>query len=233
MANLVVADTPDDVAEQGARWLADRAEEAVRERGRFDVALSGGTTPRALYKTVARLPLPWASVHLWFADERCVAPDDPESNFAMVRAAIGDDVPATLHRMEAERDDLATAAAAYGAALPAVLDAMVLGMGEDLHTCSLFPNRDWSRSVGARCLHVPDSPKPPADRLTLTTDVIINARALLVVVTGAGKAAALATALEGPERPDLYPVHLARGGTWLVDRAAAAALTSQSESSHG
>ena len=221
-----------EVAAVGARWLAEQARAAVSARGRADLALSGGLTPRPLYHALARADLPWRQIHVWWADERCVDPDDVESNYAMVKTALLDEVPAVVHRMEAERPDRQAAAAAYAAALPDVLDAMLLGMGEDLHTCSLFPGpgRDWSRPVGTKVIYVADSPKPPPERLTVTPDVIAAARALLVVVTGADKAESVALALEGPERPDLYPIHLARRATWLLDTGAAAKLE---ETSHG
>jgi 6-phosphogluconolactonase len=159
-----------------------------------------------------------------------VPPDDEDSNYAMVAAALLDHVPAVAHRMEGERPDHAAAAADYAAALPDALDAMLLGMGEDLHTCSLFPGTDWSRPVGKKVIYVADSPKPPPERLTVTPDVLAAARALIVAVTGAGKAEQVVRALEGPERPDRYPVHLARRGTWLLDTAAAAKLE---ETPHG
>jgi 6-phosphogluconolactonase len=152
----------------------------------------------------------------------------------MVRAALLDRVPAVGHRPEAERPDRAAAAAAYGAALPAALDAMVLGMGEDSHTASLFPGRAFDAPPGARVVAVAGAPKPPPERLTVTPAVIAAARALLVIVTGAGKAGPVARALEGPDRPDLYPVQLARRGTWLLDPAAASALSAPpKESPHG
>src|SRR5262249_13903806 len=139
------------------------------------------------------------------------------------RLALLDHVPAAVHRMEGERDPDA-AAAAYAAALPDVLDAILLGMGEDLHTASLAPCVDWTRPTGKKVIHVSGFPKLPPDRITITPDVIGAARALIVAVTGAGKAAQVALALNGPSDPECYPIHLARRGTWLLDRAAAAQL---------
>jgi len=220
MAELVVVGAA-ELPAIGARWLAERAHAAIAARGRFDVALAGGSTPRPIYETLATMDLPWSQIHVWFGDERCVPPDHPDSNYRMARLALLDRVPAVAHRMEADRPDREAAAAEYAAALPDVLDAMLLGMGEDLHTASLVPGVDWGRPVGKKVIHVTGFPKPPPDRLTVTPDVIARARAILVAVAGAGKAGQVALALTGPSRPDLYPIHLARRATWLLDRAAA------------
>src|SRR5262249_48745168 len=222
MADLVIVDAA-ALPAVGARWIAERATAGVTARGRADVALSGGTTPRPIYEALAGMGPPWPKIHIWFADERCVPPDHHDSNYRMARLALLDHVPAVVHRMEGERDPEA-AAAEYGAALPDVLDAILLGMGEDLHTCSLAPGVAWTRPPGKKVIHVTGFPKRPPDRITITPDVIEAARALIVAVTGAGKAPQVALALEGPTDVKRYPIHLARRGTWLLDRGAAAQL---------
>jgi len=222
MADLVIVDAA-ALPAVGARWIAERATAAVTARGRADVALSGGTTPRPIYEALAGMELPWPKIHIWFADERCVPPDHHDSNYRMARLALLDHVPVVVHRMEGERDPDAVAAE-YAAALPDVLDAILLGMGEDLHTASLAPGVDWTRPTGKKVIHVTGFAKPPPDRITITPDVIDAARALIVAATGAGKAAQVALALNGPPDPKRYPIHLARRGTWLLDRAAAAQL---------
>ena len=229
MTRLTTCPDAETVAERAARHVERAVERALAERGAAHVALSGGTTPGRTYELLgggaggggcaAGLP----DVEWWFADERCVPPDHADSNYRMVRLALLDHVPAVVHRIEGERDPDA-AAADYAAALPDVLDAMVLGMGEDLHTASLAPGVDWSRPTGQKVLHVSGFAKPPPDRITVTPDVIAAARALLVAVTGAGKAAQVALALDRPPEPQRYPIHLARRATWLLDRAAAAQL---------
>jgi 6-phosphogluconolactonase len=222
MAELVIVEAA-ALPAVGARWIAERAVAAVAARGRFDVALSGGTTPRPIYEALAGMELPWPKIHVWFADERCVPPDHHDSNYRMARLALLDHVPAVVHRMEGERDP-DVAAADYDAALPDVLDAILLGMGEDLHTASLAPGVDWTRPTGKKVIHVSGFAKPPPERITVTPDVIDAARALIVAVSGAGKAPQVALALEGPAHPERYPIHLARRGTWLLDRAAAAQI---------
>src|SRR5215831_5336093 len=147
-------------AARGGRRRLDR--EAGRARGRFDMALNGGNTPRPVYEALAQKRLPWPQMHFWFGDERCVPPDHPDSNYRMAHEALLAHVPAVVHRMEAERADREAAAAEYAAALPEVLDLIHLGMGEDLHTASLFPGR--VSPPGKRVFHVTESPKPPPDR---------------------------------------------------------------------
>jgi 6-phosphogluconolactonase len=216
MAQLVIAD---DWVEAGARWIAERAPRSI--------ALAGGGTPRPIYERLATLDLPWAEMHFYFGDERCVPPDHPDANYRMARAALFDRAPippGNVHRMEAERPDREAAARAYEAVLPPALDVIVLGMGEDLHTASLFPGGAWLNATGRRVLYVADAPKPPPERLSITPEVIAAARALLVVAAGAGKADQVARALTGPARPDRFPIHLARRATWVLDRAAAAKL---------
>lgn len=230
MAIPVIVDST-ELAQTGADWIAGRARAAVASRGRFDVALAGGSTPRPIYEALAGLDLPWRQLHIFFSDERCVPLTHPDSNYRMARLALFGQVPipaANIHPMTCTPGPY-TAAARYAALLPTPLDLIVLGMGEDLHTASLFPGVDWSKPVGVAVVAIENAPKPPAERLTLTPDAIQAARELLVVVTGAGKAQQVALALTGPERPDRYPIHLARRATWLLDRAAAAQLE---ESSH-
>src|SRR5262249_62121025 len=116
-------------------------------------------------------------------------------------------------------------AAEYAGGLPQAFDAMVLGMGEDGHTASLFPGHDWSRPVGRRVIVVTGAPKPPPCRLSVTPEVIWAARARLVLATGASKAPQIARALDEEADAAPYPLHMVRGATWLLDRAAASLLS--------
>jgi 6-phosphogluconolactonase len=225
VASVQIVDTA-DVPRAGATWMAERIREALAARGTASMALSGGNTPRPVYAELATLPIAWDRVHVFFADERCVPPDDPESNFRMVREELLDRVGAAhVHRMLGEWEDHEAAAAEYAKELPDALDLIVLGIGEDGHTGSLFPGHDWSRPTGRKVIAVSGSPKPPPHRLSITPDVIWAARARLVLVTGAGKARPVHDALEGDVLPSLHPVQTARDATWLLDRAAASLLS--------
>jgi 6-phosphogluconolactonase len=225
--DLVVAGDEADLALRAAEWLAQAVREAVARRGRCSLALSGGSTPRPAYERLAALAgVPWDAVEIYFGDERAVPPADPHSNYRMAREALLDrlpQAPAAVHRMEAEDADREAAAARYAARLPAALDLLVLGMGPDGHTASLFPGSPALRETERKVVPA-RAPVPPHDRLTVTPPVIEAARHVAVLVAGAAKAPLVARVLRGPWRPDELPAQLACGGTWLLDRAAAADL---------
>lgn len=224
---LIVTSTQ-EFAETAARWIAADIRRSVESRGGCALALAGGSTPRPVYSALAGLEVPWPSVHIFFGDERAVPPDDVASNFRMARASLLDllsQSPAGVHRMEAERADLSGAAREYAALLPARLDVVVLGMGEDGHTASLFPGdplvaRDGSEDAVA----VSHAPGGGPDRLTLTPSAIRDAHASVVLVSGASKAQRVVDALDGALDVARTPVQLARGGAWILDCAAAAGL---------
>jgi 6-phosphogluconolactonase len=165
-------------------------------------------------------------VELFFGDERAVPPSDARSNFHMAYETLLRHVaipPAGIHRMEAEHPDLEAAARAYDALLPERLDVLLLGIGEDGHTASLFPGAD-SLDVRDRRVVPAVSPVPPTNRLTITPPVIAGARRVLVIAAGSGKAAPVARALDAATDPREIPARLAREATWLLDDAAASCL---------
>ena len=198
---------------------------AVEARGRCDLALAGGSTPRRAYELLAARPLPWPQLHLWFGDERCVPPDHPDSNFGMASAALAavPIAPASFHRMRGEEPDRERAARDYERELPAALDLLLLGIGPDGHTASLFPGSPAVAETARRVVPV-IAPKPPPQRLTITPPVIESAREVLVLAVGAEKADAARRALRDEVEPAACPARLLRGATWLLDRAAAARL---------
>ncbi len=216
------------LARAAAARFACAFREAVADRGVFSVALAGGTTPRGMHLELcapAYDSLPWGAIEVYFGDERCVPPDDPESNCRAARAALLDPrriENARVRRIRGEADP-EQAAAEYDALLPARLDLVVLGVGEDGHTASLFPGSPALREAVRRVVAT-EGPKPPRRRITVTPAVLAAARGLLVLVAGAGKSAAVARALEGPEDPLAIPAGLARRGDWVLDRAAAGGL---------
>jgi 6-phosphogluconolactonase len=227
-APLVAADE-DELPRIAAAWLAEEVKQAVARGGRCALALSGGSTPRPAYERLAAEPgMPWDVVEVYFGDERAVPPTDPASNYRMAREALLDRVPipaARVHRMEADDPDLDAAAARYAALLPERLDVLVLGMGQDGHTASLFPGSPPVHEKERKVVPA-GAPVPPVHRLTITPPVIAAARRVAVLTAGMAKAPVVARVLRGPWRPEVLPAQLAREGTWILDRAAASALPS-------
>ena len=225
--SVQIFDTLPALEEASAKWLVSAIEQAVRARGACSVALSGGNTPRPILQRVAQAKLPWDKVEWFFVDERCVPPDSKDCNFKMAHEALFQParVPASrIHRMEGEHPDPDAAARDYEKGLPQTLDVIFLGCGEDGHLASLFPGFPQVEETARRVLSVDGSPKPPPKRLTLSAPVITGARQQLMVVTGKGKAHAVARALESDLPVLQVPSRMARGAAWMLDRDAAAEL---------
>ncbi len=171
--------------------------------------------------------VPWAAIDWYFGDERAVPPDHAESNYRAARETLFANRPealARVNRMPGEAADLEQAARDYGELLQDPLDVLLLGMGEDGHTASLFPGSPALRELSARVVVV-TGPKPPNPRLSITPPVIEAAREILLLASGVGKAEAIARALAGPLDVTAVPAQLARRGTWIVDREAAGRLS--------
>jgi 6-phosphogluconolactonase len=216
------------IANIAAQHIAAELVATIAKEGAVSLALAGGNTPRAIYEALAKIPgINWAAVSVYFGDERAVPPTDPDSNFQMAEAALFSRVallPANIHRIHGEDPDHDAAARAYDALLPASISIMILGIGEDGHTASLFPGSPALNERTRRVLPV-IGPKPPPQRLSVTPKVIEAAGLCIVIATGAGKADAVARALQGPLDIHATPSCLARSGLWLLDHAAAAKLT--------
>lgn len=235
---IVITETPDDLARAAANRFLDAADRALTVRGRFSVAVSGGTGPKKLFGLLAQPPysraVDWSAVHVFFADERYVPHAHPDSNVRLARETWLDHVPvpaANIQAMPTTDPSPETSAREYARTLAAFFggeprfDLMLLGMGPDGHTASLFPGRsDYPGWVAA----VHDSPKPPPVRLTLTLELINQSREILFLVAGADKAATVKAVLEPGEGGEPLPaarVEAVAGATvWLLDRAAAAEL---------
>jgi len=192
-----------ELADATASLLASLLDDALATRGAAHLALAGGTTPAGAYAQLR--PSRWDGVELWFGDERAVRPDDPQSNFAMVeRSLLGHAAGALVHRIEGERG-AEEAAERYDALLRerlgerVVLDIVLLGIGEDGHTASLFPASAALAERERAAVAVHGAPKPPPDRVSLTLPVLRAARACILLASGEGKAAALARVLAGPD----------------------------------
>ena len=241
----ILADA-DDLSRVAAEECVRLADEAVRRRGRFSVALSGGSTPKPLYRLLAaedggfRARVPWGRAHFFWGDERHVPLDHRDSNYRMAYEVMLSRVPVppgNVHRIPAENPDAAEAAAEYARTLRRFFDAaagrfprfdlVLLGMGSDGHTASLFPGTDAVHDR-AGLVAAPWVEKLGAHRITLTVPVLNEAACVIFLVSGEGKAEALRAVLEGPHQPDRFPAQLVRpregGLLFLADRAAARLL---------
>ena len=235
------------IAKRAAREFVQAAASAVREKNAFNVALAGGSTPKALYSLLVNDPalrsqIPWDKIHLFFGDERHVASDHPDSNFRMATEAMISKSPLKpeqVTRIKGEYPGTQQAALEYEEALREYFklkageyprfDLVLVGMGNEGHTLSLFPGtkalhadgriavRNW---IGKLC----------TERITLTAPAACNAAEIIFMVTGADKACALKSVLEGPHEPDQLPAQLLQPQNgkllWLVDAAAGSMLTS-------
>ena len=206
-----VLDTPDDVATAVAELVRAELDGGIRT-----LVLAGGSTPQRAYRLLRPGPA-WGRVAVLFGDERCVPPDDPESNYRMAREALLDRVsPATVHRMAGELGAeegarrYADVVEGYG-----TLDLVLLGVGPDGHTASLFPGAPELSADGAVC-PVHGAPKPPPDRISLTLPALRAARRVVIVVTGADKADAARRAERGEVPSGMVP-----GAEFILDAAAA------------
>jgi 6-phosphogluconolactonase len=226
------------VAQRTAEELLRALQAADAERGAAHVALSGGRTPTRTFALLADSRAPWDGVEVWFADERCVAPDDAQSNYRLVRESLLEPAgiaPERVHRMPGELGpepgasryaaELLAAAprSSPSAAGPPALDLIVLGIGEDGHVASLFPDAPaLAAGDESVCLGVRESPKPPPERITLSLSVLRAARRCLLVATGSEKAHAVAAMLGEPSSH--VPASLLRRErlTVILDDAAAA-----------
>lgn len=237
---LVVLPTPAALADESARRFADLARAAIQQHGRFSVALSGGSTPRAMHQRLAQPPLrdaiDWANVHIFWGDERFVAPDSEESSYRMARETLLDAVPipaANIFPIPTIGGTPASAANAYAETLAVQLgaetprfDLILLGIGPDGHTASLFPGHpEPSAPSDQLAIPVENAPKPPPTRISFTYKIINAAEHVLFAITGADKAEALQAVLRGPRNVAQLPaqgVNPASGSlVWLADAAAA------------
>lgn len=243
--------SPEQLADAVARHIVSCAAEAISIAGRFTFALAGGSTPRAAYWRLGTgelaHQLDWQRTHVLWGDERCVPPEDPRSNYRMAKEALLDRVPIPppqIHRIRGE-DDPEQAAAEYELELRALLnreqcpqpersegspDLVLLGLGDDGHTASLFPGRAAVHETERWVVAVP----PPAGnmwRVTLTPAVLNRARNVTFVVSGSTKAQRLEQVLQGPFTPGVLPAQAIRPLegrlTWMVDEAAGARLRSE------
>lgn len=242
---------PAALTEGAAREVASVVQDTVARRGACTIALAGGSTPRGLYETLSAEPyrsaVDWSRIRVCWGDERCVAPDHPASNYAMARELLLSRVPIPEQAVHRIRGELAPARAVseYDAALRRVtgealprLDLVLLGMGTDGHTASLFP--DTPNLLGERRLVVATvAPAEPRNRVSLTLRALNAARVVLFLVQGWEKASTLRQVIEARQaesRSRLPAAHVRPDHgllLWLVDRAAAAGIADRAAAREG
>lgn len=233
--HIQVVANPAAIAEAAAEKIISAAADAIPRRGGFSIALSGGSTPKTLFQLLATDPfskrIGWKNWHIYFGDERCVPPAHPDSNFRMASEALLDHVavPADhIHRMKGEIEP-EKAAMEYGQLLKqnfadGGLDVVLLGMGDDGHTASLFPHTAALVETHHRCV-ANYVEKLNAWRITMTAPFINRAGQIIVMVSGSAKAKRIEQALQGPPDPQNLPIQMIAPTdgqiVWLMDAAAA------------
>jgi 6-phosphogluconolactonase len=235
--------TPQELFASAAEEIFRATEEAIKEHGRFTIALSGGSTPKSLYNllaTNARIALPWDRMFFFWSDERHVGPTDPDSNYRMADEAMLSKVPVppgNIFRVPAENPDAAAVAQQYEQTILQFFnlkagqiprfDLILLGLGPDGHTASLFPGtaglNENSKLVIANWVE-----KLKTSRISFTLPLLNAAECVAFLVSGTDKATVLKTVLEGDAPGEQYPAKLVRPANgkliWFVDRAAASGL---------
>lgn len=211
----------DAVARDAADRILSTAVDAIETRGIFRIVLAGGTTPEKTYRLLAGADADWRAWHIYFGDERCLPADDAERNSLMAAEAWLDHVPVPAENVYAIPAELGAAEAArrYDAVISDAIpfDVVLLGMGEDGHTASLFPGQRHAATERVHAVH--DAPKPPPDRVSLSSEVLGNAQQVLILVAGASKQETVA----GWRRGEALPVAGITGRNGvdvLLDRAA-------------
>lgn len=249
---LKIFESPEEVARASAQHFVKQCRESVDRSNGFTVALSGGSTPKRLYELLAdpaepfRDQIAWNETHFFFTDERHVPPDHPDSNYRMVNEALFSRAPVpkqNVHRIRAENPSAQEAAEEYevemhrsfGEAIPA-FDLILLGLGEDGHTASLFPHSPALKET-RRLVVAPWVEKFNAYRITLTLPVLNNGSSVVFLVTGPSKAEILREVIKTDKKPDLYPAQAVSPTSgevsWFIDKAAARLCSINNSSNAG
>lgn len=236
----------DELSDSAKQSFIEIADEAIRARGRFLTVLSGGNTPMKLYEKLAQENLDWTRVHIFWGDERCVSVDDSGNNYGMAKKVLFDkiDIPGSnIHRIIADpstdskqRLEPAEASLQYALTLRQFADAplawprfdlVLLGMGDDGHTASLFPGSPVDVHTPTLAVTANYQGRP-TNRVTLTPMVFNQAREIWFLVTGSSKAETLRKVLKGEYKPDVYPaqrIQPVNGNlVWMIDEAAGSLL---------
>lgn len=214
-------DTAEEVAEAACQRILRAADSAINMRGSFHLVLAGGTTPQRAYELLAQGEADWSHWHLYFGDERCLPRNHPERNSQMAEQALTSKVPIPteqIHPIPAELGaELAAEHYAQSIASHLPFDLVLLGMGEDGHTASLFPRQEQTLNTLTVAVH--NAPKPPAERVSLNYPALGNCRALLFLITGEEKRDAVAQWRGGTSLP-VSLIQPLESGEVLIDQAA-------------
>jgi 6-phosphogluconolactonase len=236
---LEIAENSQAAANACAAWMLEELRHVLASAPVARIAISGGSTPKLMFSTLARTPFQWTKVHIFWVDERCVPPTDPQSNYKLALETFLEpaEIPAAnIHRIAGELNpaqaaeryvkDIRAAFAIGDGELPA-FDVVHRGLGPDAHTASLFPGEPLigDRQGIAAAVHVE---KLNSDRVTLLPGVLLAAKKTVILAAGEDKAAPLFQVLRGPEDPFQFPCQLgtrdAQNAVWFIDRAAASRL---------
>ncbi len=240
MTNIRVAPDAATLARMAANTIQELAHTAINQTGRFSIALSGGSTPKTLFQILAsdyQEKIDWENIYVFWGDERCVPPDDADSNYKMARETLLDHVPvleANIYRIRGELPP-EEGAVQYEEALRGVfnnqlprIDLILLGMGDDGHTASLFPGTDALNEQQKWVIPNHVSTAKQTWRITLTLPVINNAANVMFLVAGTGKSKTLKRVLQGDYKPTELPSQLIKPTNgnlvWAVDHAAKSLL---------
>lgn len=218
-----VFETASQLQDTATETILKSANEAIAARGSFTIVLAGGTTPKEIYQRLRHVETDWSKWHVYYGDERCLPVDHADRNSRMAEESLLQHVaiPASqIHAMPAELGP-DQAAHFYSQALAQVgaFDCVLLGMGEDAHTASLFPGQVWESLDQAPAIAVRNSPKPPSDRVSLSASRLSNAREVMFFVTGAGKRDAMKAWRDGEHVP-VAAIRPAAGVDVYIDAAA-------------
>ena len=212
-----------ELARRAAEYFVARSGEAVAQKGFFTVALSGGSTPKALYQLLVNLDVPWSRTQFFWSDERHVPPDHPDSNYRIAHEAMLSRVPvpeSNIHRIHGENPDAEEAANEYEQTL-LQLDLILLGLGTDGHTASIFPGSEVLHET-KRLVAAPWVEKLKTYRITMTLPLLNNGASVLFLVSGAEKAEIVKEVIEGPKQ---YPAQFVQPNhgqlLWMLDKDAA------------
>lgn len=240
--DVIVCSDREQLSHTAAHSIVQIANEALATYGHFTMALSGGSTPKGVYGLLALEPyrnqIDWMKAEIFWGDERCVPPDDAESNYRLAYEVMLSKLPIPsdhIHRMPADQSDLIAASTTYEQQMRRVFDTngvpyfdlIQLGLGPEAHTASLFPHQISLRETERLVMPV-TVPKPPPARLTFTPPLLNAAKHILFLVTGAEKSDAVQAVLEGGYQPEEYPAQIVRSTQgeviWMLDTAAASKL---------